>query len=530
MLLLSDENNIHQPGKQPDTSSEDLPIPIIIGAGAGCIGILFCLALICVIICYRKNKRGRSKQRNNSYLVTEKSESPLDVHTYVNHIPCEQRKHSIDSRYEKVNITDSLTAETSIKSKLSPPTVPRFPKKFKHSKKIPLPELPKLQGDYAFLGNYKKLLMASSPLVSDQGSETYFDIYDDPGRIRSAIKSIPQSPQDIYCEAFDYNHRNEKDDDSALSMCVSIYDNPGPLKEAEAPEFVEWSNVRVVAKIGEGQFGDVYLAETSGISVATIRNTESKLLAAIKTLKGDYSLYMKQQFEKEIKFMSRLNNGNVVRLLGICIKGTPFIMMEYMSNGDLNMFLKQHYLVETGKDTAKAVIPVDNIILQYIALQIANGMRYLASFGFIHRDLAARNCLVGEDYLVKIADFGMTQDLYNESYFVMRGKAIVPIRWMAPECFFGKFSTKTDVWSYGITLWEIFTLCREQPYYQMTDEMLLIDVQKGRNRTLLKRPPSVPDEVYYIMTTCWLYDSKNRPDFESIYDQLYDFYMRYIQQ
>ena len=524
--MLSDENNTHQPGKEPDESSEDLPLPIIIGAGAGCIGLLLCCALIvCMIICCRKNKRGRSKQRNNSYLVTEKSESPLEVHTYVN-----DKKHSIDSRYEKINITNSLTTETSIKSKLSPPTVPRLPKKFKYSKKIPPPELPKLQGNYAFMGNYKKLATVPSPLASDQDSEMYFDIYDDAQRIKSAVKSIPQSPQDIYCEAFDYNFRNEKDDDSALSMCVSIYDNPGPLKETEAPEFVEWSNVRVVAKIGEGQFGDVYLAETSGINPAKLENTESKLLAAIKTLKGDYSPYMKQEFEKEIKFMSRLNNGNVVKLLGICIKGTPFIMMEYMGNGDLNMFLKQHYLAETGKDIAKATIPVDNVILQYIALQIANGMRYLASFGFIHRDLAARNCLVGEDYVVKIADFGMTQELYNESYFVMQGKAIVPIRWMAPECFFGKFSTKTDVWSYGVTLWEIFTLCREQPYYQMTDEMLLIDVQKGRNRTLLKRPPSVPDEVYYVMTTCWLYDSKKRPDFETIYDQLYDFYMQYSQQ
>ena len=531
------DGELVQQGGRGDGSSKDLPLPLIIGAAAGStLLLLLCLALtICVMMCHRKNKQEK-RTRKKSYLVTEEP-APF-LHTYVNDelytIP-EQRKFSMDSRYENVNITDSLTTETSIKENGSnPPTVPRFPRKFKYSKKVPPPELPKLQGDYAFLGNYKRLKATTSVLVPDQISETYFDIYDN--TVNGVLKPAPQSPQDIYCEAFDYNHHDkeeEEDDDeiyNGLSMCVPIYDNPGPLAETEAPEFVEWSNVKVVAKIGEGQFGDVYLAETSGINDADTGNAESKPLAAIKTLKGDYSLYMKQQFEKEIKFMCRLNNANVVRLLGICTKGTPFIMMEYMSNGDLHMFLRKHYLPEIGQDTAEAVIPADSLILQYIALQIANGMRYLASFGFIHRDLAARNCLVGEDYIVKIADFGMTQDLYNESYFVMRGKAIVPIRWMAPECFFGKFSTKTDVWSYGVTLWEIFTLCRKQPYHEMTDEQLLIDVQKGRNRILLKRPPSIPDEFYYAMADCWLYDSKKRPDFESVYNRLFDFYVQYNQQ
>ena len=478
-------------------------------------------------MCHRKNKREK-RTRKKSYLVSE--ESPPFLHTYANENSLERCKISMDSRYENVNITDSLTTEICNKEiKSNPPTVPRFPRKFKYSKRLPPPELPKLQGNYAFLGNYKKLKAIPSLLVSDQISETYFDIYDD--AVNAALKPIPQSPQDIYCEAFDYNHHDKEEDDdiyNGLSMCVPIYDNPGPLAETEAPEFVEWSNIRVVTKIGEGQFGDVYLAETS--DNVEQGNTESKSFAAIKTLKGDYSLYMKQQFEKEIKFMSRLNNANVVRLLGICNKGMPFIMMEYMGNGDLHMFLKKHYLSETGQDIAEAVILIDTVILQYMALQIANGMRYLASFGFIHRDLAARNCLVGEEYIVKIADFGMTQDLYNESYFVMQGKAIVPIRWMAPECFFGKFSTKTDVWSYGVTLWEIFTLCRKQPYHEMTDEQLIIDVQKGRNRTLLKRPRSIPDEVYYAMADCWLYDSKKRPDFELVYDQLFDVYAKYNQQ
>jgi len=106
-------------------------------------------------------------------------------------------------------------------------------------------------------------------------------------------------------------------------------------------------------------------------------------------------------------------------------------MIEYMKNGDLHMFLRKHYHPAIGKDVTTAEIQVDIPNLLYIALQIANGMRYLASYGFIHRDLAARNChLVGEDYVVKVADFCMTQNLYNSSYFCM---VLVPIRWMAPQ-------------------------------------------------------------------------------------------------
>jgi len=485
-----------------------------------------------LIICCRKKKHEKGEQETSAYSGTEKSASFLHPYEYVeNGIPSdEERKRSIDNVYEHMNGNNSLINGGNIREiKPNPPTIPRMPKAFRRSKipELPVPELPKLQDDL-FLGDYIEMNTVHDLLNYNENRETYFDIYDDT-MITTAPKSIPQSPQDIYCEAFDLNKFGEEvydDDSTALNMCVPVYDDPSPLTETEAPKYVEWSNVSVVAKIGEGQFGDVYLAETSGID--TIEHTESKSFAAIKTLKGDYSPLTKQQFEKEIKFMSRLDNANVIRLLAICNKGTPFIMMEYMSNGDLHLFLRKHYLSEIGKDTAEAVIPVDSVILQYAALQIANGMRYLASFGVIHRDLAARNCLVGEDYVVKIADFGMTQDLYNKAYFLMQGRALLPIRWMAPESFFGRFSTKTDVWSYGVTLWEIFTLCRKQPYDEMTDEQLITDVQKG-HKIVLKRPQLIPNKVYKVMTTCWYNSSTQRPDFDSVYDQLYDFYMQHSQ-
>ena len=513
-----------------DESSKDSKIPIIIGAIiAGIIGLLICLiTAICLVICCRR-KKDKDEKRISAYSVTEKSASFLPPYEYVeNGISYEDRKRSIDNVYEHM-ITNGTTLSNG--EKMQPPTLPRrLPKRSKTSE-LPAPKLPKLKNDSMFLGDYIAMSMSSELLNSDDHRETFFDIYDDTV-ISTTPKSIPSSSPDIYIEPIDHNKSGEKVCDTnngTFDMCVPIYDDPSPLTETEAPNIVEWSNVSLMAKIGEGQFGDVYLAEIRGFDIGELKNTRSKPLAAIKTLKGNYSPSLKQQFEKEIKFMSRLDNANVVRLLGICNTKTPFIMMEYMSNGDLHLFLMKHYL-EEHKDNTGAVIPVDILTLQYIALQIANGMRYLASFGFIHRDLAARNCLVGEDYIVKIADFGMTQDLYNKSYFLLKGNAFLPIRWMAPESFFGRFSTKTDVWSYGVTLWEIFTLCRKQPYEEITDEDFITNAQNGFKKNTLDRPLCAPDEVYNVMIACWNYSPVQRPDFDLIYDQLFDHYMQHSQK
>ena len=519
-------------GSEDDTS-EDLPLLIIIGAAVGGIGLLFCLTItICLVICCRKKKQQKDEYRNSSYTATEKSASFLPPYEYVGEaIPSEDRKRSKENVYEHMTRSNLLTDEKNIKDIVSnPPTLPqRLSKAFRQPKlpEFPAPQLPKLKNDSAFLGDYIAMSSVSDFLRYDESEETFFDIYDDTV-LSKTLKASPHSPQDIYIKAFDYNNTDKQvyDTHSGTLMCAPIYDEPSPLEEAEGPTYVEWSDVKLVGKIGEGQFGDVYLAETSSISTTEMGDAS---LVAVKTLKEDYSPSLKQQFEKEIKFMSRLDNANVVKMLGICNKGTPFIMMEYMRNGDLQMFLGKHYHAEIGKDIPGAVIPVDSVILLYIALQIANGMRYLASYGFIHRDLAARNCLVGEDYIVKIADFGMTQDLYNKAYFLMRGNALLPIRWMAPESFYGRFSTKTDVWSYGITVWEIYTLCRKQPYDEMTDEEFITDVQNGYNKRELKRPPHIPDEVYNIMITCWNYSPVQRPDFESVYNQLFDYYMEHSQ-
>ena len=140
-------------------------------------------------------------------------------------------------------------------------------------------------------------------------------------------------------------------------------------------------------------------------------------------LKASPSADVQKSFEKEIKFMSRLKNDNVIRLLGICTTGTPFIMMEYMENGDLNNYLQQfeYHIQKQDNPPAENEIRLDALV--YMSYQIASGMNYLSSCKFIHRDLAARNILVGAElHSIKIADFGMSQNLYSAYYYKVGGR------------------------------------------------------------------------------------------------------------
>lgn len=265
-----------------------------------------------------------------------------------------------------------------------------------------------------------------------------------------------------------------------------------------SPEPDEWeinrTDIVMRHKLGGGQYGDVYEA-------VWIRYN---MTVAVKTLKED-TMALKD-FLEEAAIMKEMKHPNLVQLMGVCTREPPFyIITEFMSRGNL-----LDYLRKGNKENINAVV------LMYIATQIASGMSYLESRNFIHRDLAARNCLVGENHLVKVADFGLARLMRDDTYTAHAG-AKFPIKWTAPEGLaYNKFSTKSDVWAFGILLWEIATYgMSPYPGVDLTDVYHMLE--KGYR---MECPPGCPPKIYELMRQCWQWHAHERPTFAEIHHAL----------
>ncbi|XP_077390276.1 discoidin domain-containing receptor 2-like isoform X2 [Festucalex cinctus] len=284
-------------------------------------------------------------------------------------------------------------------------------------------------------------------------------------------------------------------------------------------------------KLGEGQFGEVHLCEAEGMQEFMNKEflfdvpDEATVLVAVKMLRSDASKNARNDFLKEIKIMSRLKDPNIVRLLAVCIYSDPLCMItEYMENGDLNQFLSRHEPEgQLALLSNASTVSFGNLC--YMAAQIASGMKYLSSLNFVHRDLATRNCLVGKNFTIKIADFGMSRNLYSGDYYRIQGRAVLPIRWMSWESILlGKFTTASDVWAFAVTLWEILNFCKEQPYSQLTDEQVIENTgeffRDQKRQIYLPQPVLCPDSLYKVMLGCWRRNTKERPSFQEIHRAL----------
>ena len=332
-----------------------------------------------------------------------------------------------------------------------------------------------------------------------------------------SIYSEPINPSDFMC--------GSPDEEVEPQVYAPVYTVPSaPLESHLQPLQVTLGNIQEREVLGSGQFGQVILAATKGLSLKDMKLSKTdedqkiSILVAVKKLKPNARKGQREAFDKEVKFMSHLQHSNVVRLLGVCSSEPAFIMMEYMEEGDLSQFLQRYSETTNAPTSSQTQIPTSALV--HMSIQISSAMKYLASLNFVHRDLATRNCLVGRNFVIKLADFGLSRSLYQAQYYRIQGNAILPIRWMATECYYGKFSEKTDVWSFGVTMWELFTLAKEQPYADMKDKELIADAMKGAQRQLLSRPNACPEPIFQIMMQCWATEPEPRATFKSLYDQL----------
>uniref|UniRef100_A0A7N6BGQ6 non-specific protein-tyrosine kinase n=1 Tax=Anabas testudineus TaxID=64144 RepID=A0A7N6BGQ6_ANATE len=243
--------------------------------------------------------------------------------------------------------------------------------------------------------------------------------------------------------------------------------------------------------LGKGNFGEVFKGTLQ----------RDKMPVAIKTCKEDLPPELKIRFLSEARILKQYDHPNIVKLIGVCTQRQPiYIVMELVPGGDFLSFLRKK------KDELKT-----KQLLRF-AVDAAAGMAYLESKNCIHRDLAARNCLVGEGSVLKISDFGMSRQ-EDDGVYSSSGLKQIPIKWTAPEALnYGRYSSDSDVWSYGILLWETFSLgvC---PYPGMTNQQAREQVEKGYRMAC---PQRCPDDVYKVMLRCWQYNPEDRPKFSEL--------------
>uniref|UniRef100_A0A8C4S4V7 receptor protein-tyrosine kinase n=1 Tax=Erpetoichthys calabaricus TaxID=27687 RepID=A0A8C4S4V7_ERPCA len=274
---------------------------------------------------------------------------------------------------------------------------------------------------------------------------------------------------------------------------------------------LEWEDIKFEDVIGEGNFGQVIKA--------MIKKDGSKVSAAVKMLKEFASENDHRDFAGELEVLCKLgHHPNIINLIGACEnRGYLYIAIEYAPFGNLLDFLRKSRVLETdpafAKEHGTASTLTSQQLLQFAA-DVATGMQYLSEKQFIHRDLAARNVLVGENLMAKIADFGLSR---GEEVYVKKTMGRLPVRWMAIESLnYSIYTTKSDVWSFGVLLWEIVSL-GGTPYCGMTCAELYEKLPQGYR---MEKPRNCDDEVYEMMRQCWRDRPYERPTFAQISMQL----------
>uniref|UniRef100_A0A8C9W6P4 receptor protein-tyrosine kinase n=1 Tax=Scleropages formosus TaxID=113540 RepID=A0A8C9W6P4_SCLFO len=279
------------------------------------------------------------------------------------------------------------------------------------------------------------------------------------------------------------------------------YEDPNEAVRVFAKE-IDISCVKIEQVIGAGEFGEVC---SGNLKLPGKR----EMVVAIKTLKAGYTEKQRRDFLSEASIMGQFDHPNVIRLEGVVTKSTPvMIITEFMENGSLDSFLRQN----DGQFT----------VIQLVGMLrgIAAGMKYLSDMNYVHRDLAARNILVNSNLVCKVSDFGLSRFLEDDTSDPTYTSALggkIPIRWTAPEAIqYRKFTSSSDVWSYGIVMWEIMSY-GERPYWDMSNQDVINAIEQDYR---LPTPMDCPVALHQLMLDCWQKERGDRPKFSQIVNTL----------
>ncbi|XP_048359731.1 tyrosine-protein kinase SYK isoform X3 [Sphaerodactylus townsendi] len=282
----------------------------------------------------------------------------------------------------------------------------------------------------------------------------------------------------------------------ALPMDTAVYESPyADPEEMKAKNVTLDRNLLTLEdqELGSGNFGTV--------KKGTYEMRKGRKTVAVKILKNESNdPSLKDELLREANVMQQLDNPYIVRMIGICEAESWMLVMEMAELGPLNKYLIKHRDV-TEKNITELVH------------QVSIGMKYLEENNFVHRDLAARNVLLVTQHYAKISDFGLSKALGSNDYYKAEHYGKWPVKWYAPECMnFFRFSSKSDVWSFGVLMWEAFSY-GQKPYKGMKGGEVSQMIERGER---MERPPACPLEVYDLMKLCWTYDADNRPGFSAV--------------
>ena len=328
----------------------------------------------------------------------------------------------------------------------------------------------------------------------------------------------------ILCILYHHSHykknpiKQKVDDISANPSCTYL---ELPLKSLEQHGMeYDYDMLRLEDKIGEGEFGVVYKARAPGLKRGDWEISADEFVA-VKMLKSDADFKTMLDFQKEVDTAVNFEHRNVIRLLGICTKqiDQTCMIFEYMELGALRELLwKSNPRNPDFYQLSPDEVTVKSSQFLSICIQLAKGLDYLSKKRFVHRDIATRNCLVDSQFVCQIADFGLSRDVYESDYYKVDSKsACLPVRWMPPESLlYGRFTIKSDVWSYGVLMWEVFTFAT-QPYFGASNQEVIGNI---RGLVLLECPLLCTQEIYDVMLQCWQKMPVKRPHIGEILESL----------